>query len=353
VARQTYYEVLGIPRDASTADIRDAYRALAMRWHPDRNRNPEALERFKLINVAYQTLSETESRRRYDARLASKGAWTSDEGLSDQQAYQIFLESMLDLGHELAARGYDQAFILRALTSEGCPPDIAAAVARSCVRNASSPRGARAESWRFTGEGAPRPPPDIPPAKKRRRPLGFAWAVFKGLRVVISLVALVYFIYIISAVSIMTGNAPKWLAQAWKLMGNETKAGDGLPSLLPGFLSADGAKVKDLAKDLQQHYRSIDPDVVTGDKPATDAAQTKAPTYGGGTPQPAQGGPSSADISWTAPPPAPSRPAPVRSRSAQRPDTSGANSCNSDQDCPASMTCNRRSVNESWRCMPR
>lgn len=350
MAQPSYYEVLGIPRHASAADIRDAYRALAMRWHPDRNPDPDALERFKRINVAYQTLSDPESRRRHDARLDSKGAWTSEEGLSDQQAYQIFLESMLDLGHELAARGHDQAFILRALTTEGCPPDIAAAVARSSVRNASAPRRARPEGWRFTGDDGPRPPPEgrgIPPAKKGVRAFGFAWALFKGVRVVISLVALLYVVYILAVASIMTGNAPKWLVRAWGLMGNDSKVAGEKPFLLPGFLSTDKAQVDQLADEIKQRYRNLDPEAPAVDKRADDASQAKATD----TPR----GASSADISWSTPPPAPSRaaPAPARPAPALRQDSAGANSCNTDQDCPHSMTCNRRSVYESWRCVPR
>ncbi len=355
MAQPTYYEVLGVPRDASAADIREAYRALAMRWHPDRNPDPEALERFKLINVAYQTLSDPETRRRHDARMDSKGAWTPDEGLSDQQAYQIFLEAMLDLGHELAQRGHDQGFILRILTNEGCPPDIAAAVARSSVRNASVPCRERSAGWTFGGAGEPRSAP-VPPAKKGVRAFGIARAMFKGVRVVIALFALVYVVYILSAVSIMTGNAPKWLARAWGLMGNEAKAPGEMPSMIPGFLSGDSAKVDKLADELRQHYRSADPDAVMSDKGAVSPAPAKAAVSAS---QPADArGPSAAEISWSTPlPPAPGRVVPVpaapRQPSASRQASGGADSCNTDRDCPHAMACNRASVHESWRCVPR
>lgn len=61
-----YYEVLGVPRNASAEDIQQAFRKLARRHHPDINRDPAAEERFKEVNEAYQVLSDPETRRRYD-----------------------------------------------------------------------------------------------------------------------------------------------------------------------------------------------------------------------------------------------------------------------------------------------
>ena len=61
-----YYEVLGVPRDASTQEIQQAFRKLARRLHPDVNKDPAAEERFKEINDAYQVLSDPKTRARYD-----------------------------------------------------------------------------------------------------------------------------------------------------------------------------------------------------------------------------------------------------------------------------------------------
>jgi molecular chaperone DnaJ len=61
------YQILGVPRDASQADIKKEYRRLVRRYHPDTNKNDsEAEEKFKKINAAYSVLSDPEKRARYD-----------------------------------------------------------------------------------------------------------------------------------------------------------------------------------------------------------------------------------------------------------------------------------------------
>lgn len=62
-----HYEVLGIAPDASYEEIRDAYRKLALRYHPDRNQTSEDADtRMKEINEAYATISDPVKRREYD-----------------------------------------------------------------------------------------------------------------------------------------------------------------------------------------------------------------------------------------------------------------------------------------------
>lgn len=64
-----HYEVLGVAQDATETDIKKAYRALSLKYHPDRNPSPEAQSKFQTINQAYETLSDSQSRGQYDAEL--------------------------------------------------------------------------------------------------------------------------------------------------------------------------------------------------------------------------------------------------------------------------------------------
>jgi len=67
MARRDYYEILGVNRNAKEDEIKKAYRKLALKYHPDRNKgNKQAEEQFKEINEAYAVLSDKEKRQQYD-----------------------------------------------------------------------------------------------------------------------------------------------------------------------------------------------------------------------------------------------------------------------------------------------
>ncbi|WP_312767795.1 DnaJ domain-containing protein [Epilithonimonas sp.] len=68
-----YYYFLGIPQNASSEDIKKAYRKLSLKYHPDKNENDEFFsERFKEIKEAYETLMDAERRKLYDQNLSSQ-----------------------------------------------------------------------------------------------------------------------------------------------------------------------------------------------------------------------------------------------------------------------------------------
>ena len=65
-AKRDYYEVIGVSKTASPNEIKSQYRKLALKFHPDRNKTPEAAEHFKEISEAYAVLSDPEKRKLYD-----------------------------------------------------------------------------------------------------------------------------------------------------------------------------------------------------------------------------------------------------------------------------------------------
>jgi len=73
--RKNYYEILGVARDADESEIKIAFRRLALQMHPDTNRDdPQAEDRFKEINEAYEVLSRKDKRSQYDL---DRGSHTS------------------------------------------------------------------------------------------------------------------------------------------------------------------------------------------------------------------------------------------------------------------------------------
>ena len=64
--KRDYYEILGVDKKASADDIKSAYRKLAMQYHPDKNKSPDAEEKFKEISESYAVLSDQNKRQQYD-----------------------------------------------------------------------------------------------------------------------------------------------------------------------------------------------------------------------------------------------------------------------------------------------
>lgn len=104
--KRDYYEVLGVSRNASKEDIKRAYRKLALKYHPDRNKSPDAAEKFKEISEAYAVLSDNEKRMQYDrfGHAGISGRYTWDDIFRGANFDEIFK----DLG--FGAGGFDRIF---------------------------------------------------------------------------------------------------------------------------------------------------------------------------------------------------------------------------------------------------
>ena len=101
MASRDYYEVLGVSKDATDAEIKSAFRKLAKKYHPDINPSKEAEAKFKEIGEAYAVLSDKDKRRQYDqfgheayTQGASQGGFGG--GFSGFSADDIDLSSIFD-----------------------------------------------------------------------------------------------------------------------------------------------------------------------------------------------------------------------------------------------------------------
>lgn len=95
-----YYKILGVPRDASSEQLKKAYRDLALRYHPDRNKDKDAEENFKSINEAYAVLSDPQKRQQYDMLGSTQfNQWYSpDDILRNFDFESVFKNMGINIG---------------------------------------------------------------------------------------------------------------------------------------------------------------------------------------------------------------------------------------------------------------
>jgi len=126
--KRDYYEVLGVSKTATDAEIKKAYRKLAMKYHPDYNPgDKEAEEKFKEINEANEVLSDAEKRQRYD----QYGFAGVDPNYgAGQGSYGAGFGGGVDLGDIF--RGIFSAAVSAALAAARARTPTARARARTC-----------------------------------------------------------------------------------------------------------------------------------------------------------------------------------------------------------------------------
>ena len=98
--KRDYYEILGVDRSATQEQIKQAYRQLALKWHPDRNPAPDATNRFKEIAEAYAVLSDQTKRKQYDAtgHAGISEHWSTEDLFRDFNFGDFFGGRFGDLG---------------------------------------------------------------------------------------------------------------------------------------------------------------------------------------------------------------------------------------------------------------
>lgn len=145
-----HYQVLGIEQDATAAQIKDAYRRAAMRWHPDRNRDNvnEAERRFKEVGAAYAVLSDPERRRHYDDLLSQAEREPDDGGFDAEAAAEMFMREMVEMATAMAATGYNKDVLFGALLSQGVPESIASDLAARVIATRSKAQESAAAEQR-------------------------------------------------------------------------------------------------------------------------------------------------------------------------------------------------------------
>jgi DnaJ-class molecular chaperone len=114
--QKDYYEILGVNRNSTQQEIKEAYRKLAFQYHPDRNKeNPSAVEKMKEINEAYAVLSDSRKRKDYDFLQEQYGSYGYDRFKQSYSEEDIFRGSDInqifeEMAKAFGFRGFDEVF---------------------------------------------------------------------------------------------------------------------------------------------------------------------------------------------------------------------------------------------------
>lgn len=111
-----YYRILGVDQQADDRQLKESFRKMAFRFHPDRNKdNPDAAERMQAVNEAYAVLSDPDKRRRYDQMRRQFGDDAHSRFRSDYSEQDIFSGSDVhtifeEMARSFGLRGFDDIF---------------------------------------------------------------------------------------------------------------------------------------------------------------------------------------------------------------------------------------------------
>ena len=114
--QKDYYEILGVNRNSTHQEIKEAYRKLAFQYHPDQNKeNPSAIEKMKEINEAYAVLSDPRKRKDYDFLREQYGSYGYDRFKQSYSEEDIFRGSDInqifeEMARAFGFRGFDEVF---------------------------------------------------------------------------------------------------------------------------------------------------------------------------------------------------------------------------------------------------
>jgi molecular chaperone DnaJ len=136
-----YYDILGVNRSASDAEIKRAYHRLARQYHPDLNKSPDAEEKFKEINEAYEVLGDRRKRVQYDrwGHVGAGGGFANDfQGFGLGDIFEDFfgLGGMRTAARRVPQRGADLRYNLTLTFEEaafGCEKEIEVTRLETCA----------------------------------------------------------------------------------------------------------------------------------------------------------------------------------------------------------------------------
>lgn len=105
---QNYYEILGVSQNASQKEIERAYKKLALKYHPDHNKSPDATEKMIEINNIYEILKDIKKRDKYDRYLKGEEGFSRQESFNEKESFYDFSEAFKSFEESFDKKPFDQ-----------------------------------------------------------------------------------------------------------------------------------------------------------------------------------------------------------------------------------------------------